>query len=331
MAKINRREKRKKRSKFRIIGLVLLIFLLLFLGVAVFKIYRSVTRGLWDRQSQFNVVINPIKEREPVLILGFDHPENLLHILLIPPGTYIETIHGYGSCRVESIYRLGELNKKGGQLLSESLQDYLGLPVDAFVAKLNLSTLDSQKTGFLGKLLGSLLKGKEKTNLTSWDSLRLWWDFRNLPQDKIILVDLNQTSASQIIDLPDGAQARKIDSQRLSLIISQFFTDQRLKNEDLTLAVLNGTSHVGLANKMATLIKNIGGQVINVGEIESTKLKIKNSKCEIRSQKKDKNSYTTKKLMSVFGCQWGGEDLENQRSDLVLIIGEGYWEKLTLP
>lgn len=321
----------RKRNKFKIFGLVLLIFLLLFLGGVVFKSYRSVTHGLWDGQSQFNLVLNPSDAKQPVLIFGFNHSENSLNVLLIEPGTYIETIHGYGSSRVESIYRLGELDKKGGELFSGSLEEYLGLPVDAFAAELKPPLPDIQKTGFLGKLFGSLLKGKGKTNLTSWDLWRLWWNFKNLRQDKIILISLNQTSASQEIDLLDGTKASKIDPQRLESIISQFFIDQRLKDEDLTLTVLNGTSHLGLANKMATLVKNIGGQVISVGETEDIKSQISNLKCQIRSEKKFKNTYTFKKLTKIFGCQWQEGRLTDQRADMALIAGEGYWEKLALP
>jgi hypothetical protein len=62
--------------------------------------------------------------------------------------------------------------------------------------------------------------------------------------------------------------------------------------------------------------------VVGIGEIENEKLKMKNEKCEIRSQKKHKTSYTVRRLSKVFDCHWGGEDLENQRAEVVLILGE---------
>ena len=321
---------RKKRKKLRIIGLVLIVILIIFLGWFGFKIYRSITRSIWDGQNQFNLAISS----HPVFVASFNPAEKSLNVMLIPQGTFIETIHGYGPCRVESIYRLGELSNKGGELFQGSLQEYLGIPVDAYASEHrtdNIEQRTKETKEFIVKMIGNLLRDRGETNLTKWDLIRLWWEFKNLRQDKITLVDLGQTSVSQQVDLPDGTKANKIDTERLESIMSQFFIDKKIKEEDLTVSVLNGTNHLGLANKVATLIKNIGGQVVGVGEIENFKSQISNLKCQIRSQKKDKNTYTVQKLMKIFGCQWGGEDLENQRSELVLIIEEGYWEKLALP
>jgi hypothetical protein len=331
---------RKKIKKIRIVRLILFVILLILLGGLGFKIYRSIAKSVWDGQSQLNLAINPSIADQPVLIAAFNPEEKSLNVLLIPPRTFIETIHGYGPYRVESIYRLGELNKKGGELFQGSLQTYLGIPVDAYASMSNvkcqspLRGIPSEwsnvkiKTCILENIR-FLIKGGE-TNLTKWDLLRLWLGFRNLRQDKINLVDLGQTSASQEVDLLDGTKANKIDTERLELIMSQFFVDKKLKQEDLTVAVLNGTNHAGLANKVATLIKNIGGQVMTVGDTENGQGESLRQ-CQIKSEKKYKNSYTVRKLSHVFDCQWEGEPMAEQRANLVLIVGKSYWEKLVLP
>ena len=189
------------------------------------------------------------------------------------------------------------------------------------------------------KTITSFFK-KGKTNLTKWDLLRLWLGFRNLRQDKINLINLGQTSASKQIDLSDGTKANKIDTERLELIMSQFFVDKKIKKEDLTVAVLNGTNHVGLANQAATLIKNIGSQVVAIGDMENGEWRSplrgipsewENGECQIKSEKKYKNSYTIRKLNYIFDCHWEGVAMVGQRADVVLILGESYWEKLTLP
>ena len=312
---------------------MLLIFLLAFLlilGGVVFKISRSAAKSVWDGQSQLNLALNPSLAGQPVLIAAFNPEEKLVNIFLIPAGTFIETIHGYGPCRVESVYRLGELNKKGSELFQGSLQEYLGIPVDAFASISNFEFPISNETkNSLSELLVGLLKSG-KTNLTKWDVIRLWWSLRNIRQDKVNLVDLGQTSASQEVDLLDGTKANKIDTERLESIMSQFFVDKKLKQEDLTVAVLNGTNHAGLANKVATLIKNIGGQVMTVGDTENGQGESLRQ-CQIKSEKKYKNSYTVRKLSHVFDCQWEGEPMAEQRANLVLIVGKSYWEKLVLP
>lgn len=315
----------------KIVGLVLLLIFLLVLAGVIFKVSRLLVKSVWDGQSQLNLALNPSLAGQPVLIVAFNHEEKSVNILLIPAGTFIETIHGYGPCRVESVYRLGELNKKGGELFQGSLQEYLGIPIDAYASIGNGEwIMDNMKNKEeILKTITSLFK-RDKTNLTKWDLVRLWWNLRNLRQDKINLVDLGQTSASQEIDLPDGTKANKIDTERLELIMSQFFVNKKLKQENLTMAVLNGTNHSGLANKAAILIKNIGGQVMTVGDTENGQGESL-QQCQIKSQKKYKNSYTVRKLSHIFGCQWGGESMTDQRANLVLIVGQSYWEKLTLP
>ncbi len=321
---------RKKRNKTKwTLKILWLIFLLVLVGF-IFKVWQSINRSLWDGQNQLNLAFNS----QPVFLASFNPQGKSLNVLLIPQGTFIETLHGYGPCRVESIYRLGELNKKGGELFQGSLQEYLGIPVDGYAVisnfQLPISNSAKERKNSLSKLLLELLK-KGETNLTKWDLVRLWWDFRNLHQEKINLVDLGQTSASQEVELPDGTKATKIDNERLVVVTSQLFADEKIKEEDLTVAVLNATDHPGLANKIALLIKNMGAQVVNIGEAEKLKSQISKAKCQVRSQKKEKNSYTVQKLKKTLNCEWGGEDLENQRSDVVLIVGEGYWEKLNLP
>jgi len=323
--KVQKTRRIKTVIRFTLLGIVLVLLI----GIG-FKIYRSIAKSVWDGQSQLNLAINPSIADQPVLIAAFNPEEKSLNVLLIPPRTFIETIHGYGPYRVESIYRLGELNKKGGELFQGSLQEYLGIPVDAFASISNFEFPISNETkNSLSELLVGLLKSG-KTNLTKWDVIRLWWSLRNIRQDKVNLVDLGQTSASQEVDLLDGTKANKIDTERLELIMSQFFVDKKLKQEDLTVAVLNGTNHAGLANKVATLIKNIGGQVMTVGDTENGQGESLRQ-CQIKSEKKYKNSYTVRKLSHVFDCQWEGEPMAEQRANLVLIVGKSYWEKLVLP
>lgn len=329
MVRVNKKERIKKRSRLKILGLIFLLAFLLILGGVVFKISRSAVKSVWDGQSQLNLAINPSRAGQPVLIVGFNPEEKSLNILSIPAGTFIETIHGYGPYRVESLYRLGELNKKGQELFRGSLETYLGVPIEAYALTINgdEKTEGMKNKEGITRFLKSLLK-RGQTNLTKWDLLRLWLGFKNLRQDRINLIDLGQTSASQEVDLPDGTKAKKIDTERLQSIMNKFFVDKKIKQEDLTVAVLNGTNHAGLANQAATLIKNIGSQIVAIGETEN---KLKYKECQVMVEKKYKNSYTIQKLSYLFDCHWQGESMAGQRADVVLILGESYWEKLALP
>ncbi len=315
---------KKKKNKAWLI--LVLIFLFLFLLIfSVFKIYRSLAKSLWDGQNQFNVVINS----QPVSLVSFNPLEEKINLLLIPNGTFIETIHGYGPYRIESVYKLGELKGNGAELLTGSLQDSFGLAVEGFLKGVSD---EWQKNGLKNSLLNQFFDSfvhDKKTNLSHWDLLRFWWRIKMIREDKITLIDLSETSVSQEVDLPDGTKAMKVDTERLDRIISQFFADEMIKKEDLTIAVLNKTEKIGLANKAAKLISNIGGLVINIGA--QVKNVDKKDNCEIKSEKKYKNSYTVKKLSKIFNCQWVGEPDSEQRSMVVILLGVDYWSRLNLP
>lgn len=290
---------------------ICLFFLLLI--VFGYKIYGSLSKSIWDGQNRLNLVFNPPAGGQPVLVASFNPEGKSVSILIIPNGTLIETIEGHGEYRVESLYRLGELENKGWELLSGSIQEYLGIPIDAYASISNLAPPAPRESKDF--ILASLrfLIGNGETNLTRWDLTRLWWGIKGVREDKINIINLEETGASVEVILPDGTKASKVDPQRLEQIASQFFVDEKIKKEDLTIVVLNATDQPGLANKGARLIRNIGGRVVGIGDTE-------NEKCEIRSGKKHKNTYTVRKLSRIFNCRWEGEDLENQRAEIVLIL-----------
>lgn len=315
-------KKKKKRSWLILLSI---LFFMGFLIFSILKIYRSVNNSLWDGKHQFNIIVNS----QPAVLISFNPSEKTINALLIPNGTFIETIHGYGPYRIESIYRLGELKGNGVELLTGSLQNYFGLPVDGFLQD-NIYQIKSSgvKDSLLNQFFEALRYDK-KTNLSRWDLLRLWWQIKKNRGDKINLIDLSETSASKETDLSDGSKAMKIKTERLGRIFNQFFVDKEIRQEDLTIGVLNKTDKSGLANNAAKLITNIGGRVINIG-IQNNESKEKDN-CELKSGKKYKNSYTVQRLNEIFHCHWQGELDNNQRSDIVILLGEDYWNRLNLP
>ncbi len=320
---MSRELKKKKKRKWP--ALIFFLILLGFLIFGFFKIFRSMERSLWDGENQFNLVINS----QPVIVLSFDYQEKTINLLSIPDGTFVEAIHGYGPYRVESLYKLGEIKGQGGSLLTGSLQEYFGLNLDGYLTGNQYQPDKMKIKNFLLNQFFEALRGRGETNLSRWDSLRIWWQIRKIREDKIIVVDLAQTSASQEVELPDGSKAMKIEPERLARIINQFFIDEGFKKEDLTIAVLNKTEHLGLANNVSKIISNIGGRVVQVGslldQVEAS------GDCEVKSEKKYRNSYTVKKLKQIFDCHWSEGEENEQRARILLLVGEDYWAKLNLP
>jgi len=307
--------------KLRFLIFIILLITLVILGG------KNFSPGVWDRENKINIVfIN-----QGSFVFSFDPQEERGIILSLPPKTFIETIHGYGDYPLESIYKLGEQEGRGGgEFFASSLQENLRVPIDnyALISEIKEINLNSEPREFILACFRNLFLGKGKTNLKKGDVFFLWLKFKKVRQDKISLIDLEKVDITEKIVFPDGTEGLKIDPQKFKKVALDFFKDSQIRQENLEIAVLNSTSYSGLATRVADLIENIGGRVVEVGEIRNVKSQMLNLKCEIRSKKELKKSYTSRKLEKVFGCQWQEEEGEGYRGDLTLIVSEGYWKIL---
>jgi len=323
--KAQRRQKVKRRfaSVRKILGLIGLVLLL---GGGI-QFWRSWQQGLWNGRERLTLVF----DATPVLVVSFDPEPKTLSLLLIPRETYIQTIHGYGAYRLGSIFQLGELEGYGGELLAGSLEEYLGTPVQAYA---NLAVTCPETAGQVKAVarcqknlltaLRSLLNGNGQTNLTKWDLVRLWWGIRGVRFDKIRRLDLQETGLVKEITLPDETTALTVDPHQLDRLVADWFADTSLKREDLSIGVFNATDHPGLAQRAARLISNLGGRVVEVGDWQE-----KEEECQLRCQPSILKKETARRLLSLFHCRYGGEQIEEKQAAIILILGENYWRKLT--
>lgn len=313
-------KKRKEAKRWRLVKTIfLLIGLVLILGIG-YRIWGSFSACVWDSKSRLTLALNT----EPLLIVSFAPSEKSLTFLSFPGKTYIEAIHGYGFYKTESLWQLGELENNGGEILMGSFQEYLGVPVDAFVSQPGLEIeTDRIKESYL-RLLQSLFLGEGVTNLTRWDLWRLWWGIRKVRFDKINVLDIQETDAVREVILPDGSEALESDPLCLDRLVNRFFSDQRIRNEDLKVGVFNATGYSGLAKRAARLINNLGGQVVEVGDWPQTE-----ASCLIKGNRQLAKAFLVKKLSQVFHCQYKTEEEGESSVDISLILGEDYWQKLT--
>jgi len=306
--------------------LAFLSFIILLVVVAVFC-WRFFFQKVWDGKNKINLVF--ITPR--IFIFSLDPSEKRGIILSLPQKTFIETIHGYGDYPLESVYKLGEQEGySGGEFLTASLQENLRIPLNgyALVSNLKEAKLSSKPRDFILECFRNLFLGRKKTNLTKGDVFFFWFKLKRIRQDKVSFINLEKLDITEKIIFPDGTEGFKINPQKFKTVALEFFKDDQIRQENLEIAVLNSTSYPGLATRVADSIENIGGRVVEIGELENEKLKMKNEKCEIRGKKELKKSYTLGKLEKVFGCQWQEEESGGYRGDLVLIVGEGYWKIL---
>ncbi len=297
---------------------LIIIIILISLSCVVYRTFRG---SIWDGKNRINVALN----QNPVTVLSLSPKDQKLVMLTIPSGTYIETINGYGFYKIQSIYPLGELDNKGGELLSGSLEEYLGIPIDGYLSVKPCVSLEvREKKICLLKQLRTSLFSAQQTDLSKWDILRLWWGVNQIRLSKINVSDLCQNQLCEEVMLPDGSKVWQLDSDSIDKISANLFADPQIKNEGLSIALLNGTSHYGLANRGARILTNLGVAVLKISDWDN-----KLSVCEIRAPKSLTESYTFKKTQNLFNCRWQEDDLKEHRVDILLILGEYYWDRLS--
>lgn len=308
----------KRKTPAKILGLIVLL-IVLFLGI--WRIGGIWRKSVWDGEHQINLIINS----QPLTLVSLDSErEKPLSILNIPGNTLIETTHGYGAYRAESICDLGKLEKKqAGKFLAESLQEYLGLPIDGYILLPAIKPATVGDKQFVMAAIFNLLKNKGESNLAAWELIRLWWQIKSVRQDKTTTADLcgNDTCFKEV--LVDGSEVLKLNQEKSDKTVSDLFKDSSIRQEDLAISVLNSTQQPGLANLAARLITNIGGRVVQIGERETAR-----QTCLVWADKLKSKSYTVRKLIKVFGCNWSKDGFADQRADVILIVSQDYADKL---
>ncbi|MFC1711255.1 LytR C-terminal domain-containing protein [Patescibacteria group bacterium] len=314
--KSKQQSKKSKQARDLFLRFITLVIFLGFL-VLVFNIYLNFKKNKWDGNHQINFVV---LENE-VMVFSYHPEDDILNILNFSSDTFIPTASEYGEYPIGNIYKLGELEEiNGGILLSQSLQELLAVPIDAYIVQTNLKNdKDSVfKQGGLFSLLWQMISGNIDTNLSNWDVIRLIFKLNSLKTGQIKQVDFSDSSLLVSEVLPDGSNISKPDFLRIDKVSVELFSDQSILEEALTVSVLNGTGKKNLAKNIARMMRNLGAELINAGDADN-----KQSHSTILVKSKDlQKSYTLKKLKQTLRI----EKFENSdfEEDLVIILGEDF-------
>jgi len=268
---------------------------------------------IWNGQSQINFVL----DEDRTMIVSLE-PSRTMAIIIFPDNLYLNVPHGYGKYQLGSVYQLGELENQGGALLMETLQNYLALPIQAFI---RLPGSQNCSAHHLEGCLFSALRARGETNLNFFNLLRLWWQIKYWKANKITIIDLNETRIPQEIQLADGTVVLDTEFTQLDELLKKDFLDYQVRVESLQIEILNATKHSNLAHQLARLIENSGGRVISVGNASE---QITKSKLQITNEEL-KNAKTVQKLEKVLGVEAIVGEMSESRADLLIILAADYY------
>jgi hypothetical protein len=283
------------------------LIILVFLGFLGLKTYRSISKSVWDGNQRINLIL----ESNILSIVSYSPFDKEIIFFDLPNNLSVSVSRGYGDYVVRALPKLIDQETKP-ELLTETIQKNFAIPVDGWIK----SPSDN-----LSNALLMAIKMKGTTSLTDWDLIRLWWRLRTVKGSNIKRIDLADTHCLIQKQLPDQTTVFILDPNILDTVIQKYFSLNSIKNEHLSIQVINNTDYSGLAQLATRTLTNIGLNVVDINNDDENK-----DKCEVKSGLDLKKSQTVKKIIAIFDCRWV-ENKEASRADVSVIIGNNYWKK----
>jgi hypothetical protein len=216
-----------------------------------------------------------------------------------------------------AIVEVGQLDRRGGEVLSDTVSDFLGIPIDGYVR------LPKNASGEIHNIFSAIMFALQarQTDLSLFDRIMFAWSLARMRYDKMDVVDLGKSSSPLL--LADGSAGQSIEKDLVDNLLQDEFSEDKIRAEDLRIQVVNSTQYAGLGSRGARILNNSGMKVVSV---DTTDLPV--DKCQLRMDPKLKNSITIQRIESVFVCEVGSP-IDGAKGDIVVVLGTNYLNKLT--
>lgn len=309
---------------------VVLIALLLLVGAVAGAIQYK--KRVWKRGGRISFVVqskndSPDSEVHLVTLLS---QRKAMHVISFPSEMRVNAVGSYGLWRLSSLYSLGEIEGKSGSILRKSVSEFMGADVAGYIVYADEEVEISQDSlrSKLKRIVIKTMLGESETNFSLYDLIRIFRSISLVPAGETDLIGLEESGVLEQEIQPDGAVVFTADSQFLDRLVKRLFSYQEIVEEEIAIAVVNATEHRGLGAGVGRIVRNIGGDLISVSDYEQ---KLGGSRF-IVSEEGLENSFTVVKLAEIFIPQKieAGPILEH-RADLLMVVGEDYWERLNKP
>jgi hypothetical protein len=278
-------ENRKKKSRLIAIFLKLIVPMVIVFGALI---YLRLTTRFWNGQDKVNVAYRLSDGNVAVLVL--DPKLADATTLIIPGDTEVTVARNYGTMRIKNVWQLSLNEKLGGTLLPETITQNFLFPVFLW------SDTDAESLGN-GNVSGIMrfIFFPKSTNISFGDRLSIGifsMKLQNIGRDSI---DLGKSQFLAREKLNDGVPGYILNGP-VSTLLTVYFSDNVLANEDLKVEITDATGSPGVADKVGQIVEVMGGKVVAVDK----KIPV-DSDCLVSG--KDQNA--ARKIANVFACKVG--------------------------
>lgn len=296
----------------------------------------------WDGNSVLNLIVAKVEKTatgtnlKDLSFVSLNPDNEEITIIKLSDEIFLNVPKNFGEWKLSSVYKLGQENNPpmGEDLLKMSVSKMLALPVDGIMEVSGDGELNIQNK--VAEWKGNMFSGFNfLTDIKTDLSLKEAMDFVNkaskVRPDKITSLDLFRSTITTSKLLPDSSRVLGVDGVKLDTFVKQNLNDPAMQDEDLTIAVFNGTDHPGLTAEAVRLINNLGPRVTI---ISNSSEKFVQNGIYINSNGDDPNkkSRTYKRLAEIFApnclktdCQTNDSEVATSRADINIVLGEEYY------
>jgi hypothetical protein len=257
---------------------------------------------------------------DPVSIVFIDRSTKRTSYISFPASTFVDASSSYGTYPVSSLWRLGEIEKKGGMIFASSVGNALGIPIRYYIGPHGIGDTPVDLQEQFSQLFSivripQILTGGIKTNLPFATYLEVTQAVGNSLSTSTIL-DLTKTYALSETENTDGTRVRKINPDGADLVFRQDHEIGVLRNENIRVSILNTTGILGLGQKVARELSHAGIAVIATDSEDK-----QFESCEVSAGKSVLSSVTVKSIVSFLSCSLRVSD-DTGKADIILRLGK---------
>ena len=260
---------------------MLLVVLCLLIALAAAAFFYVRTRDNLSRLTVLSI-------GDPMVVWSQDLQSNKFIKITIPASAQVDAVGGYGRYSLEALWKLGaidsprwssgEAGKKNGTLVSDSLEEALGISIPWYV---DVSP---------GRWL-------PRTNMPLPLLLSWIWRMRSVKSDRMTEVAITPQAALAVQDLPDGTRAQVMDPTRVDALLGTLFEDEAIRRERLSVTVYNTTDMPTLGARVGRMLNRVGVFVVRVGN-DSPAIE----HCTVSGEAAAVKSITARTIASIFRC-----------------------------
>lgn len=248
--------------------------------------------------------------------------------LPIPDDVMLEVVDGYGRYRAGAIEGLRLLEKKSPELLLQSLQFQLGVPIsDVLWTGSAVTSASRENRQWFQELAKSTALMRTGSTLGLADRIKLFLYIRKIPKEKWTFINLE---SSNVVKRGDAQQlGSELEISAFDAVAADVLSDLMLRQEMHTVAVANASQETKIAAKIGRALVNMGMDVISVTTIPE----VQNTTSVLFSDAEMSKSYTAGAVQKLFQLKpdqlrVDGAGAMQYRADIVLIIGKEWGARL---